>query len=122
MSSQDVSRCNHGSVSPIFAGDLLYGFGLEKRLPLWREAAHRPLCSPFLCRCCVLQPLLGPPGGTTIALRKPPGPHQRHGLYFSKHLLENGKNTVNVIYDQQTDLSSKRFIIQHSKNSTAGKF
>lgn len=29
MSSQDVSRCNHGSVSPIFAGDL-YGFGLEK--------------------------------------------------------------------------------------------
>lgn len=90
MSSQDVSRCNCGSISPVFAADLLYGFVSEKTLPLWCEAARWPLCSPLLCWCCVLQPPPGPPGWTTVALRKPAGFHRRHGLYLGKHLLENG--------------------------------
>lgn len=49
MSSQDVSRCNHASLPPIFAGDLLDDFGLEKRLILWCEAAHLLLFRCFLC-------------------------------------------------------------------------
>lgn len=40
MSSQDVSRCNCGSISPVFAADLLYGFGSEKTLPLWLLAGR----------------------------------------------------------------------------------
>lgn len=85
------SRCSE--VQPWF--DLTHfcwrpGFGVEKRPSLWCEAAHWPLCSPLLHQRSVLQSPPGPPGGTMIALKKPPRPHRRHGLYFAKHVLENG--------------------------------